>query len=63
MNEKLTNLGCRRKEGLYMPPRKDDVGKHFLKTAGAHAYVWSILVDGMKPNATRCIDMSGDGRL
>ena len=47
INDQLTNLGCARNGGLYRRPNPRDVGKHFVKTAGGHAYVWSIVVDGM----------------
>lgn len=63
INDQLTNLGCARNGGLYRRPNPRDVGKHFVKTAGGHAYVWSIVVDGMAPNVTRCIQWTGDGRL
>lgn len=63
VNKRLTNLGCYRHAGLYMPPRNRSVGMHFLKTPGGMRYVWSILVDGLKHNASRCRDWTGDGRL
>ena len=61
INDQLTNLGCARNGGLYGDPTAR-CGKHFVKTAGGHAYVWSIVVDGMAPNVTRCIQWTG-GRL
>ena len=63
VNERLPNLGCTRNRGLYQPPRNRSVGMHFVKSAGGMEYVWSVIHDGMPPNATRCIQMNGDGRL
>jgi hypothetical protein len=63
VNKRLTNLGCHRHSGLYQAPRNRSVGVHFLKTPGGMHYVWSILVDGLRHNATRCQRMTGDGRL
>ena len=62
-NERLTNLGCRRNDGLYRPPRDRSMGVHFVKTAGGMQYVWGVLADGQKPNVTRCHRMTGDYRL
>jgi len=59
----LTNLGCFRLRGLYAPPRNSSVGLHFVKSAGGMQYVWEVLHDRWPVNATRCRDMTGDGRL
>ena len=63
VNERLTNLGCMRSNGLYRAPKNRSVASHFVKTAGGMQYVWEILVDGEKHNATKCRQMTGDGRL
>ena len=63
VNRRLANLGCYRHSGLYVAPRNRSVGAHFVKSAGGMHYVWSILADGMRHNATRCRLMTGDGRL
>jgi hypothetical protein len=62
-NEKLTNLGCKRSSGLYRAPRNRSVGVHFVKTAGGMQYVWRVIVDGLRPNASLCHIMTGDYRL
>lgn len=63
VNDKLTNLGCRRNNGLYRTPQQKSVGVHFVKTAGGMQYVWGLVVDGEKPNITKCHRMTGDGRI
>ena len=63
VNDKLHNLGCARLNGLYKAPRNRSVAVHFVKTAGGMQYVWGVLVDHNKHNATICQQMTGDGRL
>ena len=65
VNQRLMNLGCypRKMFRLYSAPRNRSVGVHFLKSAGAQKYVWGVLHDGLRHNASRCREMTGDGRL
>ena len=63
VNERLSNLGCQRSNGLYRTPKPHAVGVHFVKTANGMKYVWGLLVDGEKHNVTKCWMMSGDYRL
>ena len=63
INEKLVNLGCFRNGGLYRPPHRSAVGMHFVKSAGGMQYIWNVIANGAKPNATLCRKMTGDGRL
>ena len=63
VNERLPNLGCFRNAGLYRPPHKSMIGMHFVKTAGGMQYVWGLLVDGERPNVSKCHKMTGDYRL
>lgn len=63
VNDRLTNLACFYQKGLYKRPTPSAVGVHFVKSAGGMHYVWAVIHDGMKPNATLCRTATGDGRL
>ena len=63
VNERLANLACFYQKGLYKRPSRSAVGVHFVKTANGMRYVWGVIHDGERPNATLCRQMTGDGRL
>ena len=55
VNMRLMNLACypRKMFRLYSAPRNRSVGVHFLKSPGAQEYVWGVLHDGRRHNASR----------